>query len=131
MTSPLRELVPATTADRPNAAPTDAELVARACRGDRLAFELIMRRHNRRLFRLARSLLKRDSDAEDVLQDAYLRAYVRLCDLADGRALAAWLARIVANEALGRLRGGACVVSLDEHRARATGDEDAATHELA
>jgi RNA polymerase sigma-70 factor (ECF subfamily) len=84
-----------------------------------------MRRHNRRLFRLARSLVRSDEEAEDVLQEAYLRAYARLRDLASGEALAAWLARIVANEALGRLRAAARVVSLEEFRAKAeTGDED-------
>ncbi|MGD9509437.1 MAG: RNA polymerase sigma factor [Geminicoccaceae bacterium] len=102
--------------------PGDAELVARARRGDGLAFELIMRRHNRRLFRLARSLVGRDHEAEDVLQEAYVRAYARLADLAEGAALGAWLARIVANEALGRLRAATRVVSLDAFRSRAEPD---------
>jgi RNA polymerase sigma-70 factor (ECF subfamily) len=102
--------------------PADAALVARARRGDGLAFELIMRRHNRRLFRLARSLVGRDHEAEDVLQEAYVRAYARLADLADGAALGAWLARIVANEALGRLRAGSRVVSLDAFRTKAEPD---------
>jgi RNA polymerase sigma-70 factor, ECF subfamily len=105
-------------------APPDAELVARARRGDSLAFELVMRRHNRRLFRIARGLVWNDAEAEDVLQESYVRAYARLGDLADGQALAAWLARIVANEALGRCRSAARVVSLEEHRARdRTGDD--------
>ena len=102
--------------------PADAELALRARRGDGLAFELIMRRHNRRLFRLARSLVGRDHEAEDVLQEAYVRAYARLADLADGAALGAWLARIVANEALGRLRATTRVVSLDAFRAKAESD---------
>ena len=102
--------------------PADAELTVRARRGDGLAFELIMRRHNRRLFRLARSLVGRDHEAEDVLQEAYVRAYARLADLADGAALGAWLARIVANEALGRLRATTRVVSLDAFRVKAEPD---------
>lgn len=102
--------------------PADAELALRARRGDGLAFELIMRRHNRRLFRLARSLVGRDHEAEDVLQEAYVRAYARLADLADGAALGAWLARIVANEALGRLRAATRVVSLDAFRVKAGAD---------
>ena len=102
--------------------PADAELALRARRGDGLAFELIMRRHNRRLFRLARSLVGRDHEAEDVLQEAYVRAYARLADLADGAALGAWLARIVANEALGRLRAATRVVSLDAFRVKAESD---------
>ncbi len=100
-------------------ASTDADLVTQVHRGDGLAFELIMRRHNRRLFRLAHSLLKNDAEAEDVLQEAYLRAYAKLGGLADPQALSAWLARIVANEALGRLRAAAHIVSLEEHRTRA------------
>ena len=83
-----------------------------------------MRRHNRRLFRLARSLVGRDHEAEDVLQEAYVRAYTRLDDLASGDALAGWLARIVANEALGRLRAAARVVSLEEFRAKAAMDHE-------
>src|ERR671929_575123 len=102
----------------------DAELAARAAAGDRGAFELIMRRHNRRLFRLARSLVRSDEEAEDVLQEAYLRAFARLSDLASGEALAAWLARIVVNEALGRLRAGARVVSIEDFRTRAATTEE-------
>ena len=83
-----------------------------------------MRRHNRRLFRLARSLVGRDHEAEDVLQEAYLRAYARLDDLKSGDALAAWLARIVTNEALGRLRTTPRVVSLEEFRTKAESDHE-------
>jgi RNA polymerase sigma-70 factor, ECF subfamily len=124
MTTPLPRPIPP-----PAGAPfqaSDAELAARAAAGDRGAFELIMRRHNRRLFRLARSLVRSDEEAEDVLQEAYIRAFARRSDLASGGALAAWLARIVANEALGRLRAGARVVSIEEFRTRvATDEEDA------
>ena len=70
------------------------------------------------MFCIARGLVWNDAEAEDVLQESYLRAYAHLKDLADGQALAAWLARIVANEALGRRRSAARVVSLEEHRAR-------------
>src|SRR4051794_41794488 len=104
MTTPLpRPLLP--PASDPLQA-SDAELAARAAGGDRSAFELIMRRYNRRLFRLARSLVRSDEEAEDVLQEAYVRAFARLRDLASGGALAAWLARGVAHGALGRRRAG-------------------------
>ena len=57
-------------------APPDAELVTRARRGDSLAFELVMRRHNRRLFRIARGLVWNDAEAEDVLQQSYVRGLI-------------------------------------------------------
>src|SRR3954454_21506720 len=126
MTMPLPERALSAPADLFQATTsTDADLVTRARRGDGSAFELIMRRHNRRLFRLARSLLPDDAEAEDVLQEAYLRAYTRLGELADRQALAAWLARITVNEALGRRRARARVVSLEDFRAAKAGTDDA------
>jgi RNA polymerase sigma-70 factor (ECF subfamily) len=121
MTMPLPEPAPTAHTGHPlQVAPasTDADLVTRVYRGDGLAFELTMRQHNRRLFRLARGLVWNDAEAEDVLQEAYLRAYAKLGGLTDPQALPAWLARIVANEALGRRRAAAHVVSLEEHRTR-------------
>lgn len=83
---------------------SEAELVSRAARGDESAFEAIMRCNNRLLFRTARSILKNDSEAEEALQDAYLRAWRALSDFRSDAKLSTWLVRIVANEALGRLR---------------------------
>ena len=94
---------------------SDDELVERARVGDAVAFELIMRRHNRRLFRLARSILRSGAEAEDVVQETYVRAYANLDQFVGPHNLAAWLARIAANEALGRMRGWGRVVSLDEY----------------
>jgi len=82
----------------------EPELVARAAHGDEAAFEAIMRRHNRLLFRTARSILKSDSEAEDALQEAYLRAWRALDGFRSDARLSTWLVRIVANEALGRRR---------------------------
>lgn len=82
----------------------DAELAARAASGDAGAFEAIMRRHNRLLFRTARSILKSDSEAEDALQEAYLRAWRALGSFRADAKLSTWLVRIVINEALGRMR---------------------------
>jgi RNA polymerase sigma-70 factor (ECF subfamily) len=82
----------------------DAELARRAADGDEAAFEAIMRRHNRLLFRTARSLLKSDAEAEDALQEAYLRAWRALGSFRSDARLSTWLARIVINEALGRMR---------------------------
>lgn len=83
---------------------TDTELATRAAAGDEVAFEAIMRRHNRQLFRAARSVLKVDADAEDALQEAYLRAWRALPAFRAESKLSTWLTRIVINEALGRLR---------------------------
>ncbi len=95
---------PAPAATRAAAAPADHELAARAAAGDDLAFELIMRRHNRLLFRTARSVLRSDAEAEEALQEAYLRAWRALGTFRAEARLSTWLARIVINEALGRLR---------------------------
>ena len=94
---------------RPSAAPInahtgDAELAARGSRGDEVAFEAIMRRHNQLLFRTARSIVKNDAEAEDVVQEAYLRAWRALGSFRADAKLSTWLVRIVANEAFGRLR---------------------------
>lgn len=92
----------------------DTELVARAARGDTAAFHLIMRRHNRLLFRTGRSILKNDDEAEDALQEAYLRAWHSIGSFRAEAKLSTWLVRIVVNEALGRLRRrGAQVIPLD------------------
>jgi RNA polymerase sigma-70 factor (ECF subfamily) len=92
----------------------DAELVSRAALGDEAAFEAIMRRNNRLLFRTARSILKSDAEAEDTLQEAYLRAWRALKDFRSEARLSTWLVRIVVNEALARLkRKDAQVIPLD------------------
>lgn len=92
----------------------DAELAAHAAAGDHRAFETIMRRNNQLLFRTARSILKNDEEAEDAVQEAYLHAYRALGGFRADAKLSTWLVRIVANEALGRLRRrGADVIPLD------------------
>lgn len=92
------------SAARSSSPSPDAELAARAASGDAGAFEAIMRRHNRLLFRTARSILKSDSEAEDALQEAYLRAWRALGSFRADAKLSTWLVRIVINEALGRMR---------------------------
>src|ERR1700722_16564825 len=83
---------------------TDQEIVERVKAGDTALYELIMRRYNQRLYRVARAILRDDAEAEDVMQDAYVRAYQHLDQFA-GRALfSTWLTRIAVHEALSRLR---------------------------
>ena len=88
----------------PVEADDDAALVGRVAHGDRSAFESLMRRYNRRLFRLARATLGNDAEAEDALQDAYLRIYRSIGGFRGEAALATWLSRLVLNECLARRR---------------------------
>jgi len=83
---------------------TDAELVRRARERDEPAIRAIMQSNNRRLYRLARGILRNDSEAEDVVQETYVRAFTHLQDFRGDSSLATWLGRIAINEALGRLR---------------------------
>jgi RNA polymerase sigma-70 factor (ECF subfamily) len=83
---------------------TDAELAQRACADDGGAFETIMRRHNRRLYRTARSILGNDAEAEDAVQDTYLSAFQALDMFRAESSLGTWLTRIAINQALARLR---------------------------
>jgi len=93
---------------------SDSDLVALAITGSEAAFALIMRRHNRLLFRSVRSILKNDDDTQDVVQEAYLRAWRALASFRSDAKLSTWLVRIAVNEALGRLRStGAQVVPLN------------------
>src|SRR5713101_1937624 len=82
----------------------DAELVARIARHDQAAFEILMRRYNGKLFRVARAILKDDAEAEDALQEAYLDAYRHIDEFRGEARLGTWLTRIVINQALMRFR---------------------------
>ncbi|MGN6303246.1 MAG: RNA polymerase sigma factor [Mesorhizobium sp.] len=88
----------------PLEAASDADLVARALRREGAAFRIIMTRYNQRLYRLARGIVGRASEAEDVVQEAYVHAFRSLETFRGDSALSTWLSRIVINEALGRLR---------------------------
>jgi RNA polymerase sigma-70 factor (ECF subfamily) len=85
-------------------ADSDVELARRVARGDTRAFEQIMRRYNRALFRTARAILRDEGLAEDAVQEAYLRAYGAIGSFRGESKLSTWLIRIVANEALARRR---------------------------
>jgi RNA polymerase sigma-70 factor (ECF subfamily) len=86
--------------------PDATSLVRRVVAGDRTAFELLMRQHNRRLYRLARAVLRDSAEAEDALQEAYLSAYRSMSQFRGDASLATWLSRLVLNESLARLRRG-------------------------
>lgn len=82
----------------------DAELAARVASGDGAAFELLMRRHNRRLYRIAHSVLRDAADSEDALQESYLAAYRAIGSFRGESSLATWLSRLVLNHCLARKR---------------------------
>jgi RNA polymerase sigma factor (sigma-70 family) len=94
----------------------DTELIARATRGDEAAFVTIMRRHNRLLFRCARGVVGDDAEAQDVVQEAYLRAFASLHTYRADAALGTWLARIAINVALDAQRRKGRSVPLDDTR---------------
>jgi RNA polymerase sigma-70 factor, ECF subfamily len=82
----------------------DKELVRRVLDGDSALFEVLMRRYNQRLFRAARAIVGDDSDAEDVIQQAYVNAYLHLDQFSDRARFSTWLTKIVIHEALARVR---------------------------
>jgi RNA polymerase sigma-70 factor, ECF subfamily len=113
----------------------DDRLVELACAQDLNAFETLMRRHNRRLFRVTRSVLRNNESAEDAVQETYLRAFTRLGTYRPVGKFSAWLTRVALNEALmmrRRVRGD--TVSLDDMQENGslpaeTASPDAATSE--
>lgn len=97
-----------------HAALPEAELAALARQGDRAAFRAIMQRCNQRLFRVARAVMRDEAEAEDVLQEAYARAFAAIGGFRGEAGIATWLTRIVLNEAHRRLRLRRPTVELDE-----------------
>jgi len=93
---------------------SDGDLVERVLQGDIDAYEGIMRHHNQRLFRIARSIVTDDAEAMDVVQDAFVTAFEKLKELRSPEALPLWLSRIVRNSALMRLRKNRRIEYLDE-----------------
>jgi RNA polymerase sigma-70 factor (ECF subfamily) len=83
---------------------SDEQVVSQVVDGQTALFEILMRRHNERLYRAARAILRDDTEAEDVIQQAYVNAYAHLRQF-DGRStFATWLTRIAVNEAISRAR---------------------------
>ena len=92
----------------------DAELVGLARHGDEAAVRILTRRHNQRLFRVARGITGDDAEAEDIVQETYVRAFTRLGAFRGEALFSTWLTRIALNEALGRMRRRRPMVDLDE-----------------
>ncbi len=92
---------------QPRGAPAslaDAEVVRRVRAGESALFEVLVRRHDQRVYRTARAILRDEDEAEDAMQQAWLQAYLHLGAFQGSAAFSTWLVRIAANEALQRLR---------------------------
>jgi RNA polymerase sigma-70 factor (ECF subfamily) len=97
--------VSAAVDERPDwGALSDEEVVRRVRAGDAPLFEVVMRRYNQRLYRVARAILRDDSEAEDVMQHAYVEAYLHIDQFAGRSAFSTWLTKIAVYEALARVR---------------------------
>src|SRR5262249_54805302 len=81
---------------------SDSEIVKRVRAGDRALFEILMRRHNQQIYRAARAIVKNETEVEDVMQQAYINAYLHLDQFEERSQFSTWLTRIAVNEALGR-----------------------------
>lgn len=91
----------------------DEEIVKRVLTGERALFEILMRRHNQRVYRIVRGILRDDGEAEDVMQDAYVRAYQHLSQFEGRSTFVTWLSRIAMYEAFARLQRQRKETSLD------------------
>ena len=92
---------------------SDSEIVERVRAGETALYEILIRRYNQRLYRVARSILRNDVDAEDVMQEAYVRAYEHLSQFASEAKFSTWLTKIAIHEALARLRHSGRTADLD------------------
>ncbi len=116
MSLPALQPTAATPAIPAVAAPTtlsDEEVVARVLAGDTSLFEILMRRYNQRLFRVARGILTDDAEAEDVTQEAYVRAFRELAAFRGEARFSTWLTRIACHEALARAKKRRRLVPID------------------
>jgi RNA polymerase sigma-70 factor (ECF subfamily) len=94
---------------------SDEQVVERVLAGDVSLFEILMRRYNQRLFRVARGILADDAEAEDVMQEAYMRAFRELASFRGEALFSTWLTRIACYEALGRARKRRRLVPIAGH----------------
>ncbi|MBB6407936.1 RNA polymerase sigma factor [Mesorhizobium sangaii] len=107
--------MPAVLTAVPSVASGEMQLVRRALAREGDAFRTIIKTHNQRLYRIARGVVRNDSEAEDIVQEAYVRAFAHLDAFRGDSSLATWLSRIVINEALGRLRKRRRTVAMPEN----------------
>jgi RNA polymerase sigma-70 factor, ECF subfamily len=121
---------------------SDEEIVRRVRAGERDLYELLLRRHNQRVYRAIRSVIRDDADAEDVMQQAYILAYTHLSQFAGAAQFSTWLVRIAINEALRRARTSSHLVLVNNEDSEEAGatmtkpdgapnpEEEAQSHEM-
>ncbi len=97
-------MIPIAEAAAPASTLSDADVVARVRAGERALFEVLVRRHDRRVYRTVRAILRDEDEVEDAMQQAWVQAYLHLGAFQGNAAFSTWLVRIAANEALQRLR---------------------------
>lgn len=108
---------------------TDQEVVERVRSGEGALFEILIRRHNQRLFRVARSIVRNDNEAEDVVQEAHVRAYQNL-DRFEGRSqYSTWLTKIAIRVAMARIKERTRFLGFDLHEAASRSDRSVAPEE--
>src|SRR5512138_2689363 len=93
----------------------DREVVRRVRAGETALFEVLMRRHDQRVYRTVRAILRDEDEAEDAMQQAWIQAYLHLGDFEGTSAFSTWLVRIAANEALQRVRKRTRLAPVPEH----------------
>ncbi len=104
----------------------DRDVIARVLAGDRAAFEILVRRHNQRMFRAARAITRTDVDAEDVLQQAWLGVYKNLAQFRGDASFPTWATRIAVNEAIALTRKRPMVAEVVDTASEAAPDTDLA-----
>lgn len=92
----------------------DDVLIQQVLGGNTPAFELLMRRHNERVYRAARAIVRDENEAEDVMQQAYVNAFTHLRQFTGAAKFSTWLIRIAVNEALARVRRNGKYEAFDE-----------------
>src|SRR5437762_6132629 len=118
-----RDMLPVRTALPAPDSLADGEIVARVVAGERRLFELIMRRHNERIYRAVRSILRDETEAEDAMQQAYVDAFQHLGEFQGRARFSTWLTRIAVHEALARKRRQKPENAEDEAMANLPGPE--------
>lgn len=96
----------------------DSEIVKRVRAGERSLFEVLMRRHNQRVYRAARAIVKDETEAEDVMQQAYINAFIHLGQFEERARFSTWLTRIAVNEALARRQKRRAAENVTQHDER-------------